>query len=351
MTEIEIAALFDADGEIKSVRKFGSGNINRTYCVETEGGKYLMQRLNTYVFPDYRGLMNNYYLVTEHLSKKGKPTLSLVKAKSGELFAEADGEIYRMYRYVEGATYDCAMTYDMMKELGSAFGEFQNDLADFDASQLIEPIKDFHNTAKRYENFEKAVSENLSGRACHVEKEIAFVRARKADCSLITDMLKSGEIPTRVTHNDTKLNNVLFDGKTGKPKCVIDLDTVMPGAAHYDFGDCIRSAANPAGEEELDLSKVGIDLGAFRAIAEGFLSKCGKSLTEKEIALLPFSAKLLTFECGMRFLTDYIDGDRYFRVEHPNHNLDRCRNQFRLVEDIKKHLDEMNAIVSEIISK
>jgi hypothetical protein len=257
-----------------------------------------------------------------------------------------------MYIFVEGAsTYDKIQSTQQAELVGEAFAGFQNMVADLTNPRLCETIPNFHNTESRFADFKKAVADNHSGRADTVKDDIEFAFAREADCSVLVDLLKKGELPLRVTHNDTKLNNVLFDNETNEGVCVVDLDTVMPGLSLYDFGDSIRFAANTATEDEKDLSKVSINLDLFRTYTLGYLSTAGESLTAKEIEYLPFSAKLMTLECGMRFLGDFINGDVYFKTAYPEHNLDRCHTQFTLVADMERKMDEMKQIVAECCKK
>lgn len=230
-----------------------------------------------------------------------------------------------------------------------AFGHFQKLLADYPADTLHETIAGFHNTVDRYALFEKAVAEDKAGRAALVEKEIQFFLDRKADGTVVVDAIAKGQLPLRVTHNDTKLNNIMMDNETDEGICVIDLDTVMPGSVLYDFGDSIRFGASTADEDEQDLSLVSMDLELFEAYTAGFLSEAGSSLTAEEIRLLPFSAKLLTLECGMRFLTDYLNGDTYFRIHREHHNLDRCRTQMKLVADMEHKMEDMHKIVEKYV--
>lgn len=360
---ITIINAFPAFGEYKGYRPIVEGHINDTFIVEygtAEGGtlRCLLQRINTNVFKKPVELMENIVGVTAFLRNKikengGDPdreTLTVYPTKTGrKFFVDEDGSCWRLYNYVED-TYtvnEISGTADF-KAAGEAFGGFQNLLADYPIDTLFEIIPHFHDTPSRFADFEAAVAANVSGRAHNAQPEIEFCRARKADCSVVTDLIARGEIPIRVTHNDTKLNNVLFDNATRKALCVVDLDTVMPGSALYDFGDSIRFGANTAAEDEKDLTKVSLSLDYFRAFVEGYLAAAGKSLTEKEIDLLPFSGKLLTLECGMRFLTDYLNGDTYFKIDYPDHNLVRARTQFKLVEDMEKKMDEMNAVVDEV---
>ena len=348
-----------AFGEYKGYRPIVEGHINDTFIVEygtAEGGtlRCLLQRINTNVFKKPVELMENIAGVTAFLQNKikengGDPdreTLTVYPTKTGrKFFVDEDGSCWRLYNYVED-TYtvnEISGTADF-KAAGEAFGGFQNLLADYPIDTLFETIPHFHDTPSRFADFEKAVAANVSGRAHNAQPEIEFCRARKADCSVVTDLIARGEIPIRVTHNDTKLNNVLFDNATRKALCVVDLDTVMPGSALYDFGDSIRFGANTAEEDERDLSKVSLSLSLYEQYTRGYLSTAGKSLTELEIKYLPFSAKLMTYECGMRFLTDYLNGDTYFHTDYDDHNLVRCRTQFKLVEDIEKKLDTMSEI-------
>ena len=239
----------------------------------------------------------------------------------------------------------------VFRAAAESFGKFQCLLADYPSETLVETIPNFHNTVSRFADFKKAVEDNLSGRADQCEEETGFILAREKDCGLLLDMLKEGKLPLRVTHNDTKLNNVLFDKATGKGICVVDLDTVMPGLSLYDFGDSIRFGASTAAEDEPDLDKVHFSPEYFRAYTEGFLSAAGKALTKAEIENLAFSSKLMTLECGMRFLGDFINGDTYFKVDYPTHNLVRCRTQLKLVSEMEAKLDEMNEIVNETCKK
>jgi thiamine kinase-like enzyme len=361
----DILAHFSAEGRPVAWEPYGCGHINSTYCVYYDRGnrppaRVILQRINTDIFRDPEGLMNNVAYVTEHIRRQfaGSPdedrcTLTVIPTTEGKNFYRDDeGSCYRAYLFVEN-TFSLQQVENaaQFESLGLAFGEFQKQLSDFDASCLTESIPDFHNTEKRYEAFEAAVKADLAGRAASVAAEIAFVRERKADASLLLGELREGNLPLRVTHNDTKLNNVLFDAESGKAVCVIDLDTVMPGLVHYDFGDSIRFGASTAAEDEKDLDKVEMDLALFEAYTRGFLASAGKALTEKEIEYLPFSAKLLTYECGMRFLTDYLNGDTYFRIHYPEQNLDRCRTQFKLVADMEGKMETMKAIVARLLTK
>lgn len=279
--------------------------------------------------------------------------LNLVSTKAGEPYYTApDGQYWRAFIFIENAiTFQTVEKPEHFYSSGRAFGRFQKLLDGYPSQTLYETIPNFHNTASRYQDFERAVEENASGRAADCAEEIAFVRARRQDTPVLVDMLAAGELPLRVTHNDTKLNNVMLDDITGKPVCVIDLDTVMPGLSLYDFGDSIRFGANPSPEDQTDLSKVYCDLDLFEAYTKGFLEECGDRLTSNEIRMLPYAAKLMTLECGMRFLADHIAGDTYFKIHREGHNLDRCRTQFKLVADMEQKMEQMASVVAKYAGK
>lgn len=366
--EVPAAVLdaYDFEGKTVYCDRYGSGHINDTYLVSTvsEEGvpakRFILQRMNGHVFKHPDLLMENVLKVTEHIKKKievnggdsERETLNVVTTKEGRpYFVDLSESYWRVYRFVEDSlSYDTVSRKEDFYQSAFAFGSFQRLLSDFDATTLFEVIPDFHNTPKRYEAFKRAVEENKSGRAGNVSEEIAFVNERAKEMGIVAEMIKEGKMPLRVTHNDTKLNNVLIDAKSGKGLCVIDLDTVMPGAAVFDFGDSIRFGANTASEDEKDLSKVSLSLELFEEYAKGFLEGCGGSLTKEELKMLPMGAKIMTFECGMRFLTDYIDGDVYFKTAYPEHNLVRCRTQFELVKDMERKYEQMEEIVEGISS-
>lgn len=336
-----------------SVKAYGQGHINRTFLVETSGEeRYILQGINKNVFPEPEKLMENIVKVTFYLKDiikeyGGDPdreTLTLVFGTGGKsFFKDESGEYWRVYRYIEDAvTLNAAENVEDFCESGIAFGRFQGMLRDFPAETLYPVIPDFHDTAMRFQTFQKAVSQDKCGRAKEVKKEIDFIRERSPEMSILGDMQKRGELPLRVTHNDTKLNNVMLDKESHKALCVIDLDTVMPGLSVHDFGDAIRFGANTAPEDEPDIGKVSLSLEHYEAYRKGFLKGCQGSLTENEIRMLPMGAKMMTLECGMRFLTDYLLGDTYFKVDRERHNLDRCRCQLALVEDMERKWDKMN---------
>ncbi|MBR2338894.1 MAG: aminoglycoside phosphotransferase family protein [Clostridia bacterium] len=354
MTIVQIANLFALDQTALSAEPYGCGHINDTYCVYGSDKRYILQRINHNVFKDVPALMDNMHRVTSFvkqqvLARGGDPDrecLQLIPTVDGEPYLTLDGNYYRMFVFVENTL--SVQTVENPVHLyysAVAFGRFQQLLAAFPADTLHEVIPNFHNTADRYRQFEEALAADVKGRAAEVAEEIAFVQARKADTERLVTLLAEEKLPLRVTHNDTKLNNVLLDDVTGKPMAVIDLDTVMPGLSLYDFGDSIRSGANPAPEDEADLTKVFCDLDLFEQYTKGFLESCGDSLTALEKELLPFGAYLMTLECGIRFLTDYLSGDTYFKIHYPDQNLRRCRTQFKLAADIQSKFDAMDAIV------
>ena len=360
---LDIIKQFPDFGKINGYKPITDGHINDTYVVEyllDDGAteKYLLQRINTNVFKKPVELMENVMGVTAHLRNKiiangGDPmreTLTVYPAKDGKNYVMSDdGGCWRLYNFV-GDTYSIneLTNPEDFRNAALTFGNFQKLLADYPIETLHDTIPNFHNTPSRFNDFKTAVDNNFSGRKEECLPEIEFVLAREKDCSVITDLLESGVMPLKVTHNDTKLNNVLFDKNTNKGICVVDLDTVMPGSSLYDFGDSIRFGANTAAEDEKDLSKVTLSLEYFKAYVDGYLETAGDSLTKEEIDLLPFASKLLTFECGMRFLADFLNGDVYFKTEYPEHNLIRARTQFKLVADIEEKMAEMTAIVDEI---
>ena len=353
-TLTQILSEFAIEGEISQIKPLTEGHINTACMTELEDGRKLtVQKVNTGIFKDPKLLMDNIVAVTEHvraaLKESGcdekRGALNFHKAKNGEFFILCDG-CWRVYDYIDGVhTISSAGKPADFQKAGEGFGRFQNLLSDFDGSRLGETIPDFHNTPKRLEALKEAIKNDRFGRVKDVKEEIAFALSRKEAASEAIRLIESGALPVRVTHNDTKINNILIDDLSNEPVCVIDLDTVMPGLIMNDFGDAIRSGASTASEEEKDLSKVEIDLELFEAFARGFIGECGSILTDEEKKTLPLGAKLMSFECGVRFLTDHLEGDTYFRVSYPGENLDRARNQFRLVEDIEGKLQRMNEIV------
>lgn len=353
---------YGLDDRVQDIEPCDGGHINDTYVVRLNepknGTRFILQRVNTYVFKNPVSLMNNIQAVTGFLREKikkagGNPdreTLTLLPAIDGKCYyTDADGEFWRMYLFVEGTEcYNAARNTRDFYECGRIFGMFQYMLSDFPASALADSIPDFHNTAKRYEAFHAAVDENTENRVTGCAADIAFALEREAGAAVHVNMLESGLLPLRVTHNDTKLNNVLMDAGTGEAVCVVDLDTVMPGLAVNDFGDAIRYGANTTAEDEQDLTKVKLDLNYFKNFAQGFLKGSGGTLTAVEIDNLAAAARLMTLECGVRFLTDHLRGDRYFKIHRENHNLDRARNQFALVRDMEYKMDAMKEIINNV---
>ena len=357
--KLDIARRFDIpEGEI-SAEPYGNGHINDTLCVTVTAAqgqrRFILQRVNRYVFQKPEEVIRNIEQVTEYLrgviaAEGGDPqreTLTLVRTKDGKSFTyDEEGELWRMYLFIEDTiSRDLPDTTELFALSGEAFGRFQRQMGGFPAASLVESIPDFHNTPARYAQLMDAVARNAAGRLGEVEEELAFCRAREKDTHALLDALAAGEIPLRVTHNDTKLNNVLLDARTGRGVCVIDLDTVMPGLAAYDFGDSIRFGANTAEEDERDLSKVQFSLPMYEAFTRGFLSEAGQVMGRREIELLPMGARLMTLECGMRFLADHLNGDKYFRIHRPGHNLDRARTQFALVRHMEENWDAMLDVV------
>jgi Ser/Thr protein kinase RdoA (MazF antagonist) len=358
-----IASAFALPGEFLSAERYGSGHINDTYAVTQSQGtgrrRFLLQRINQKVFRDPPGLMSNVSRVCSHaqarLRQEGRTdaerrALTLVPTRAGgDWHKDESGGQWRCYLFIEGATgHDVIRDENQAREAARAFGAFQSLLADLPGQRLKETIPFFHHTPVRFENFRKALRADAHGRAARARAEIEFALSRECDVSVIVDGLADGSIPERVTHNDTKLNNVLLDDLTGEGVCVIDLDTVMPGSALYDFGDLVRTSTSPAAEDETDLSKVEMRLPMFRALVEGYVAAAGGFLTRRERELLPFSGKLITLEIGLRFLTDWLEGDVYFKVRRPDHNLDRCRTQFALVRSIEDQMEGMRAVVASL---
>ena len=352
------ANAFDFGGPVLcDAHHYGEGHINDTFVVwrEDHSKRFILQRINTDTFTNPVGLMENVCGVTRHLRAKilaegGDPareTLNVIPTLSGSTcYLDADGGAWRAYDFVEDTI--CLQQVGSetdFRTVAETLGKFQNQLEDYPASTLHETIARFHDTPNRYANFEKALAADALGRAKNITSEIEFIHAREQDCHVLLDQLAAGEIPLRVTHNDTKINNVLIDATTGKGICVIDLDTVMPGLSAYDFGDSIRTGANDCAEDEPDQSKVHFDLHLYEVFAKGYLSTAGASMSMAEKKSLAWGARLMTLECGIRFLTDYLEGDHYFHIAHPNHNLDRARTQFTLVRQMEDVFDQMLEIV------
>jgi hypothetical protein len=353
----EVARHFEIPGEFASAAPYGSGHINDSYCVafRTAGktARYIVQRINHNIFKNPVAVMENIQRVTSHLGEQvnGEPdrdrrVLTLITARDGRAWhADPEGNYWRAYKFIENAgSYDAVSSPEQALQAARAFGQFQQMLANLPAPRLLDTIPDFHNTPRRFAALERAIEADVAHRAAFAKPEIAFALAHKS----ITGVLLDADLPERVTHNDTKFNNVLLDDSTGEGICVIDLDTVMPGLAAYDFGDMVRTTTSPALEDEQDLSRVSMQFPMFEALVRGYLETAGGFLTETEKQHLAFSGKLITFEIGVRFLTDYLAGDTYFKVHREGHNLDRCRTQFKLVESIEQQEEAMHRLVETL---
>ena len=353
----EILCQFQIEGEPVSMQPFGTGHVNRTYHVVCDSGKeYTLQRISRVAFHNPEQLMANIAAVTEYLSRmvdSGEEVLHLVPALDGKyFFVDETGEYWRLYSFLSGGIcLDLPRSREDFYQCAMAFGRFQELLTDFPADTLYETIPGFHNTIQRMETFRAAVEADPLGRAGDIRAEIEFCLEREEEAGELCRLQARGELPLRVAHNDTKLNNVLLDGATGKAKAVLDLDTVMPGLAVVDFGDAVRFGASTAAEDEMDLSKVSLDLGMFEAFTDGFLAACGHHLTPKELECLPLGVKIITLELATRFLVDHLQGDKYFAIHRPGHNLDRARTQLKLVADMEAKWDAMGEIVANMAAK
>lgn len=356
---------FNFEGKYSSAEELRSGNINSTYRLvfaKNDGTtkSYILQKINTVVFKNPYCVMENITNVLDHIDKKlianGENTerklLHFVSAKDGTyLYKDESNYFWRAYVFVDGVTaYNSIDDPALFYEAGRGFGAFQKNLFDFPAEVLHETIPDFHNTKRRFYAFVAAIADDKAGRVREIEKEIDFLFDRRKMMSEIVDKIDAGILPMRVTHNDTKLNNVLIDNATGKAACVIDLDTVMPGSSLYDYGDAIRFGASTAAEDEPDLDKITVNMELFELFTKGFVEEIAQSLTREEIHYLPLGAKVMTCELALRFLTDYINGDEYFRINSPDHNLIRARAQMKLLTEFEKKYDEMTAYVDSLIS-
>ncbi len=362
----EVFEQYDFEGEFTGSYQCSDGHINNTFILEFRGkrgltNRYLLQQINTNAFKNPDELMENIVGVTEYLrniikANNGDPdreTLTVIFTKSGKpYFRDSEGKHWRCYNYITDS-YTCQRIDDpaVFFNAAKAFGKFSRMLADYPIETLHDTIPNFHNTVSRFEDFKMAVEQDTVGRAASAKPEIAFAFEREGDTGVLLDLLKKGELPLKVTHNDTKLNNVMFDQKTKEGICVIDLDTVMPGLSLYDFGDSIRFGATTAAEDEKDASKMKLDLELYEKYTEGYLITAGSSLNRLEVELLPFAAKVITFECGLRFLTDYLNGDVYFHTAYADHNLIRCRTQFALVADMEKNFDKMDEVTRRIYGR
>ena len=360
----EVLEAFDFGAPVVGAIRYGCGHINDTFVVHTQPEnaccrRFILQRMSAAAFKHPDQLMENIIGVTEFLGReiekrsgnRAREAMEVIRPKNGaDYYTDSQGGAWRLYPFVEGTVcHQTADTPELFAASGRAFGRFQQLLRDYPADTLYETIPHFHDTEDRLAKFKAAVAADKLGRAAGCQPEIDFVLAREKDCSVALDALRAGKLPLRVTHNDTKLNNVLMDDKTGEGICIIDLDTVMPGLVLYDFGDSIRFGANHCAEDETDLSKGNLDVNLFAAYTAAFLEGTGDSLSNEEIEHLPCGAKLMTLECGMRFLTDHLEGDSYFHISREGQNLDRCRTQFKLVADMEEHWDELETIVRKYL--
>jgi len=359
-----VLSRYAIDGELLAAEPYGNGHINDTFKVEFGGEgvreSFIFQRLNTGIFRDPEALMKNYLRVVRHIAEKLRGTpdsdrrcIRLLAAKDGSFCCrDGAGSCWRAYRFIGGVhTCDILETAEQAYQAARAFGEFQRLVSDLPPPRLLETIPRFHDTPSRLKDFDEALAADPRGRASLAAPEIAFVRETRHIASRVTEAMARGAIPERITHNDTKLNNVLLDDRTGEGICVIDLDTVMPGSALYDFGDMMRTCLSPAAEDETDLGAVRARSDIFRMLVKGYLEGCRGCLTPAEMELLPFSGQLITFEIGVRFLTDFLAGDVYFKTHRSNHNLDRCRTQFTLVRRMMEKADEFEEINREFLRK
>lgn len=357
---MHVAGQFRLEGEISNIRPFGNGHINDTYLIETAGSSpnYILQRKNHLIFKDVPAMMNNIDRVCTHIEEKlraandpavEKKIIRHYRTANGELcYKDENGNFWAVLNFVNNSkSVEMIEKPEMAEVSGIAFGRFQKQLADLPGGPLSETIKDFHNIYFRINNFEKAKASDPKGRLAMVQTEVAEIENRMGNMKTLQKLADAGQLPLRVTHNDTKINNVLFDKDTDEILAVIDLDTVMPGLVHFDFGDAMRSAANTVEEDEQDLSKVKFNLEVFRYFVKGFSSETKATLSPLEVAHLAHSCQFMTYIMALRFLTDYIDGDTYYKIKHPEHNIDRARNQIKLIQEMEKAFDQMQAIVTE----
>lgn len=366
MTVEQICRLFQIPGTLMAEKKLSAGNINLTCTAlfREESGvetKYVVQRINGFVFKQPTQIMSNIEKVTAHirqsLEAQGADADRLVlrflhTAEGQNFWQDEEGNVWRVYYFIPNSVaVDATDDPAILRGAGAAFGQFQQQLLDFDAAQLFETIPDFHNTPKRLDTLFADVDADICGRVSECRELIDYISAKRELAGSLIRAVEAGELPLRVTHNDTKCNNVLFDADTGAALAVIDLDTIMPGLMAYDFGDAVRFAANTAAEDEPDTSKVALDLEKFRAFAEGFVGALGNTMTEAELDSLSLGAFAITIELASRFLDDYLTGDRYFAVKHPEHNLERTACQVALARDMECKLEQMKAIVREIAGK
>ena len=368
MVNYDLKKIFDnfqVEGTFIDAQTYGSGHINDTFTVTCAGSRqnhrYILQRINHNIFKKPDELMDNVVRVTRHIRSKlqarglddiDRRVLTVIPTVDEKAYyVNGDGNYWRLYIFIEGAkTYDVMENLDQACQAAKSFGEFQKMLVDLPGAKLYDTIPDFHNGQKRYAAFEQALKADVCGRAKDAAAEIEFLKEHSWIFDVFPDLVSSGQIPVRITHNDTKINNVMINNETNEGICVIDLDTVMPGLALYDFGDIMRTTLSPTEEDETDLSKVGMRMERFEAILRGYLTAAADFLNKAEVEHLVFSGKMITLMIGTRFLTDHLAGDTYFKIHRQNHNLDRCRTQFKLVQSITENEEEMKKLVEEVLS-
>lgn len=353
----EIVPQFKVPAKIAGIHRFDRGIINDTYIVtcidEDEDKRFILQRINGEVFEKPDEVMSNIRVVTEHLRKGAEAkdrVLKLVRTHNNEnSLIDSNDSVWRMYNFIENSTtFDTLLSVNMAYQVGTAFGAFQGELAGIEATSLHKTIDGFHNTSKRLTRFKEVLAEDPRGRAKKCEKEIEYILENQHIAPVLMDLERTQELPTRITHNDTKVNNVLFDQDTHQALCVIDLDTIMPGISLFDYGDLVRSATCPSAEDERDLSRVYMQMDYYKALTRGWIEACKGEITEKELELMPFSARLIAYELAMRFLRDYLNGDQYFKTSRPDQNLDRARTQIKMAQSFEENEAEMKEYIASI---
>lgn len=354
-TMAKVLHSYNFANEITSIQKYGYGRINKTWLVETASGKFILQKINSELFNNIPKLMNNIIIITEHLKTKNQNTsrsvLNIINNKHNKPFTKIDCEYFRVYEYIDNSIcYQTSKNYDTIKKLGFAFGDFQKNLSDFDQSKLYTTIPNFHNTSKRYNDFINVLNKQSKSAILKNKALILKFIDKKKYSSLIQNLIERNEIPKRVTHNDTKLNNVIFDYDSKTPLAILDLDTVMPGTLLHDFGDAIRYCCNEASEEETELSKIKFDIDLYKSFCEGYICSM-TDLTQTEINHLAISPLVMAYELGLRFLTDYLNGNKYFAIDYECQNFKRAQNQMKLLEDMENKYMLMQKIVSDTVNK
>ena len=352
MDILDILGNFKTKGDVISVEPFGNGHINKTFLITTTERQYILQCINNNAFKDIDLLMNNIGTVTHHLLDKGVFTIKFMPSENGRLYYKTNGAYYRLYRYIDKSIcHEEINSLELIKKAAEAFGDLHHNLADLDATLLKEVIPNFHNTPVRYQNLCDAVKNDSKNRLKTCLKEVNDIEELKDKLNLITSAIDNHEIALGITHNDPKINNVLFDEETDEVKCVIDLDTVMPGSVLFDFGDALRSLFTGNNEDNVDPTTCKVNFDVYRAYLEGYWEKMNGTLNDKEISLLPYAPFILTIECGIRFLEDYLKGDTYFHIAYPEHNLIRARTQIHQAQDIIRNIDKLKEITKEVTGR